>query len=204
MFYVYLLKDGLTGAVFYVGKGTGNRRSKHLSIARGNSKNRQRNPKLYNKIADLLANSIPIISDVIFESVDEEICLKYEVAKICEIGLDNLCNLTNGGEGTSGYKISDESRKKLSEAHKGIRKGCKGRKWTEAEKKKLSDRKKGCASPWKGKHIPDEVKIKMSKSHKGKSFTEEHKRNLSESLKGRTFSEEHKDNIKKSKMKCNV
>ena len=36
-----------------------------------------------------------------------------------EIGIKNLCNLTNGGEGVSGLKHSEESKKKISLFKKG-------------------------------------------------------------------------------------
>lgn len=57
-----------------------------------------------------------------------------------------------------------------------------------------------------GNHIPDNVKHKMSLSHKGKKNTEEHNKHISESKKGiaprpkgTKFSEEHKQHISEAR-----
>ena len=77
--------------------------------------------------------------------------------------------------------ISDETRKKMSEAKKGNPGFWKGKKrapFSEEHRKKLSESKKG-------KHFSDETHRKMSESKKGKHFSEEHRKKLSESLKGK-------------------
>lgn len=68
-------------------------------------------------------------------------------------------NMTNGGEGMSGCPVSEETRKKMSEANKG-------------------------KEPWnKGKTniFSEETKRKISEAQKGKHFSEETKRKLSNS-----------------------
>lgn len=78
-------------------------------------------------------------------------------------------------------KHSEETKKKISESHKGIR-------HSEETKKKLSELRKG-QIPWnKGISPSEETKQKMSNSLKGIKRgprSEEHKRKLSEALKGR-------------------
>jgi hypothetical protein len=53
-----------------------------------------------------------------------------------------LANLTNGGEGISGYKFSEESKEKIRIFHTG-KAWCKGRKHTEEEKRKIGVKSKG-------------------------------------------------------------
>lgn len=116
-----------------------------------------------------------------------------EIKQINEIGLDNLCNLTNGGEGTYGYKLSEETKKKMSIAKK--------KQWNDWKRIGfLPERENkgggGNGGYFKGKKHTSETKKKMSFIKKGRTFTEEHKRKISEALKGRKLSEEHKLNIK--------
>ena len=198
LFYVYFLKTN-EDEVIYVGKGSGDRMYKHTKIAKGKSKNRKKNPKLYNKISSVIRKGGYIKPEVIFESTIESKCLEKEVFLIKEIGLSNLCNLTEGGEGTSGYRLSEETKKKMSEANKGVKRG----EVTAETRKKLSKALKGDNNPkyWKDKKLSKETKKKMSEAKKGRKFSDEHKKKISEALKGRKLSQEHKDNMSKSKNK---
>ena len=76
-----------------------------------------------------------------------------------------------------GKKLSEEHRKKLSEAHKGMV-------VSEETKKKISESLKGENSYLYGKHLSEETKKKISESHKSVPLTEEHKRKIGESIKG--------------------
>lgn len=97
-----------------------------------------------------------------------------------------------GNKGAAGRKLSEETKRKLSEAHKGkhlseetrqkmskIHKGKKRKPFSEESKRKMSESHKGKYvgknSPSFGKHHSDEAKRKMSESHKGKHLSEEHK-----------------------------
>lgn len=117
----------------------------------------------------------------------------------------NGYNLTYGGDGCSGFKHSEETKKKISDAHKGkntgqrpdwvrrkISEGHKGQKPTyghlgkkhsEETKRLLSDINKGKPGKFKGKHHSEESKKKMSDAHKGKKLSEETKRKMSEAHK---------------------
>lgn len=161
--YVYKLKNN-NGDVFYVGKGTGNRMYKHIQIAKGNSQNKKKNPKLYNKINHIVENGGYVIPEVVFESEINQDCLEREISLIKEIGLEFLCNLTEGGEGTIGYKLSEETRQKISESKKG-----KKRIFTEEHKKNISNSIRGKKRiDLEGKKLSEETKQKMSEAKKGK------------------------------------
>jgi hypothetical protein len=147
-FYVYALIDprkGKNGQVFYIGKGKGNRSQMHIY----NSTTRHRkNPKLYNKIRKILNSGSNYKVEFLFSSNDELICLEKEMQWITFYGLSTLCNLTNGGEGTSGLSrpdliaynktrvFSQETRAKISLSNTGKTKGVKQ---SEDHKKKRSD-----------------------------------------------------------------
>lgn len=90
-----------------------------------------------------------------------------------------------------GKKMSDEARRKMSEAKKGKR-------LSEEHKRKISEANKGRPGTMKGKPSPnkgkkfgplsEEARRKISEAHKGKkmpSRSEDHKRKLSEAAKGK-------------------
>lgn len=89
------------------------------------------------------------------------------------VGIENCYNITDGGEGVCG-SISEEAKKKISEAHKG-------RTHSEETRKKLSEINKG-------KHLSEETKKKISENRKGFEghHSEETKRKISEANKGHT------------------
>ena len=101
-------------------------------------------------------------------------------------------NKTTGGEIT---EFSEETRKKMSESHKGVKLSKehilkrtlsqKGLKRSEETKKRLSKSLKGKPSIWKGKHLPEETRRKISESNKGKHLSAETRLKLSEANKGK-------------------
>lgn len=98
-------------------------------------------------------------------------------------------NIRGGG---SNGKLSEETKRKLSEANKG-------KKHSEESKRKMSEARKG-------KKKSEETKRKMSEANKGKVFSEETKRKLSVvnklKWKGKKHSEETKRKMSESnKMK---
>lgn len=78
-------------------------------------------------------------------------------------------------------KISEETRRKMSEAKKGNRYGIgnKGKRRSEEVRRKRSETYKGKNGTFYGKKHSEESKKKMSLVHKGKKLTEEHKLKIS-------------------------
>ena len=109
-------------------------------------------------------------------------------------------NLTDGGDGMSGYSCpprTEEWKEKQREAHKG-------KKLSEEHKKKISDANKGKKKP----PVTEETRKKMSESRKGekhwnyrKHLSDEHKNKIGKGNKGKHRSEEQK--IKLSKLNRN-
>lgn len=96
-------------------------------------------------------------------------------------------NMTLGGDGWLGMKHSQETKDKISKAHKG-------RKHTDEARKNMSEAHKGKV-PWnKGKECPQ-----ISKAKSGVGHTEESKKIFSECHKGMKHKKETK-NIMKTKM----
>jgi len=105
-FYVYLHRRNDNGAVFYVGKGHGKR-----SIEKSGRSNHWKN------IVSKHGYTIEIHSDCLLEWYSYEL----EIELISYYGRENLCNQTDGGDGTKGSKrnFSQEHKKKLSDSQSG-------------------------------------------------------------------------------------
>jgi group I intron endonuclease len=89
-------------------------------------------------------------------------------------------NLTLGGDGRLGYKLSEETKRKIGE-------GNKGKTYTAESLEKMSvaakKRSVGKLSPMDGKKHTDDALRKISESSKGRIFSEESRIKKSESLK---------------------
>ncbi len=164
-FYIYFHINPLTNKIFYVGKG----KHRRAWVKYGRSKYWNNIVKKYGYIIDLVE-----------ENLTEEQSLQREKFYIQKIGRENLCNLTDGGDGMSGYICSEEKRKKLSDI-KGQKHHFygkkhnentlskmseikKGKKFTEDTRKKMADKKKGENNFFYNKKRPDHSK-KMSQNN---------------------------------------
>jgi len=180
--YAYLREDGTP---YYIGKGKNNR----AFDGRHNV-------------------SIPPKDRILFlkQNLSEQDAFRHEMYMISvlgrkDLGTGILRNLTDGGDGISGVVCTDETRRKLSEAHKGKKKPPmseeqkrrlsefnKGKKLSEETKRKMSESRKG-------RVVSDETRRKISEGHKGRKrapHSEETRRKMSESHKGRKMSDEHR------------
>lgn len=109
IFYVYLWI--YENKVFWVGKGKENRFCQFTG--------RKSCTKLYNKLQSI-KNKGEILEDSItvwclHKNLIEEESFRLEKFYIAYFGKENLCNLTDGGDGFSGLKSSPETRKKIGD-----------------------------------------------------------------------------------------
>lgn len=139
-YYVYTLND-TQGIPFYVGKGTGRRMYIHeWNVQRGSLPNGG-NKHLFHKIKKVG----DIDYQIIFRSNDEQKCYDKEIELIEKYGIQNLCNLTYGGDG---LRATDEVKEKISKSVKGFRHSketiskLKNRKVSEKTKKLISEKTK--------------------------------------------------------------
>lgn len=95
-------------------------------------------------------------------------------------------NLTAGGEGTIGYKHTEDTKLKLSRMKKGI-----------PTHKQSDETRAKISFANKGRKLTEEQLKKLKESKIGLVLTEEHKEKLSKALKGRPKSDTHKLNTKK-------
>lgn len=144
-FYVYIHKKP-DGTPFYVGKGTGNR-------AHQFSKRTQWHKNIVKKYGK--SNIVVQITYCMNEAQAFEL-EKIYIKQLKAAG-DNLVNLTNGGEGTSGL--------------------VRGRQ-TESHRRKNAAAKRGNTFRRGSKHTPESIE-KMRQAHVGKTMTEEQKINYS-------------------------
>lgn len=119
------------------------------------------------------------ITDEIAEKIAKEwTCKGY---KLSEETKNKISEAHKGkptwNKGLKTGPLSEEAKKKMSEAHKGI-------KLSEEHKNKISEACKCEKNPLYGKHLSEETKKKMSEAKKGKKFSEEHKKKIGEAHKG--------------------
>jgi len=175
-FYIYI-KCKPDGTPFYVGKGCGKRYGQMVS---------GRNKKFIHIVAKYGKSNI---LTYIFLEESERDALDNEVIAIKSLrdaGYD-LANMTDGGEGTSGFHApkSDEHKRKIGDAHKG---------------KKLSKEQIAVMSANGKKQYANGCGIAKINN---KPRTEEHCRRISQSRMGNTFSLGHRHSAE-SKMKMSI
>lgn len=132
----------------------------------------------------------------IIERLDEQLLDEREIYWISFYKSNNSSfgyNLTSGGEGSRGRKLSEEHKQKLinskknkptpEETRQRISEALKGRKHSEESKRKMSESKKGKPSKLKGRPLSEETKRKISDTLRGRPLPEETKRKMSESHK---------------------
>lgn len=199
-FYVYMHSRLKSGEPFYVGKGRG---------ARAYA-DRSRSPYWKN----ITAKDGGFYANIIVGGLDEELAFLVEMEAIDRyrrLGV-KLSNLTNGGEGISGYRFpngahnkgkpcSDEIKIRISKTLK--EKGCLppvG--WNKGKLTARDIRDKMTASQlarWAeikrrgGVSVSDDTRAKQRAAKLGRALPEETKRRLSEALKANKYIRSHPD-----------
>lgn len=165
-FYTYFHTRNDTGAVFYVGKGCGNRANKTA-----------RNNQHWVNIVAKHGRTVHIAAhwSTEFDAFEHE---KFLIGCFRDMGV-KLVNRTSGGEGPSGMIHSDVTRAKMSATHTGRPRGA------------VSDETKSKLRSMNiGKVHSDETRARMSASHTGRPLSEDHRTKVSAALVGHPVSDE--------------
>jgi len=149
---------------FYIGKGCGQRIYQHMTI---NEQNIKHNPFKMNVIKKIYKNKMKPIYTKLADNLYEEAAhsLEKELIRIIGKRIEKkgpLTNLTDGGEGMSGYIFSEKQRKNMGKSKKILYSG------------------KG--NPFYGKTHTAEVKKIISNTHKGRILTKEHRNKVIKTL----------------------
>jgi group I intron endonuclease len=160
-----------TGNIFYVGKGTTRR------VRQSANRNLH-----WHRIVKKCGRFEAII---LHDGLDEQTALTVEVDEIKrlrELGF-KLANLTDGGDGISGYRHSKEAKEKMSLSQKGRPAPNKGVTPSDEARKRMSQAKLGrkltpehCAKLRikRNKPLSEDTKAKISAALTGKPLSEEH------------------------------
>lgn len=193
-YYLYAYGNPDNGEIFYIGKGSGKRHLVHLATAK-NGYPKNKNKLFINKIKKILGSGKQPLIHRFMSTNSEAESYQNENQIIKRIGLDNLYNLREGGEG--GYSNSKDVKDKISQSLKEYflhnANPMAGRKLSEETKAKMKESLR--------KHKPE-----MIERAKHRKYSTETRKKMSESAKkrkpsflGNTHSEETKMKISNSK-----
>lgn len=155
-FYVYLYECPISGNIVYVGKGIRSRDKSHWTAKT------HYNKRFFNYLQKLKSSNLEPKIYRIFENLSNaDACVK-EMELINKFGRKDidangtLYNLTLGGEGATGRKLSKESIEKIASKQRGIKRphtsipvseGTKRAMQSPEIRKKISDARKGVPCP---------------------------------------------------------
>lgn len=186
VFYVYEHWRPDLDVPFYVGKGKGKRAYKM----------RDRGSHHARVMAKLSRLGMCVEVRLVQSALSEEEAFSVEKSTIKmwrELGVD-LINKTDGGDGVSGFVMSEEARQKMSLAKKG-----KPGLVTMLGKKHSMETRAKMSAAHKGKPKSPEHAAKVGLRHRGKKVvvSAETKAKMSLARKGKKLSEKARENIKK-------
>lgn len=186
IFYVYVLFRPWDGSPFYVGKGKGDRWRDHERPSENHP-----NRHLMNVIKKAKRLNLEIPKVKIRENLTELEAFEIEKSFIAAIGRGKsgpLVNLTDGGEGSAGWKHPPEWRALMSQLMTG-KPGPKGVKRSAETREKL----RLIAS-----RRTAEVKASHGNKKRGGKLTLEHRLKLRDAKLGKRLSAAHRANIGKA------
>lgn len=157
-YYTYLHFRLTDGAPFYVGKGKASTKRAHYKVGRN---------ERWNRTVEKHGLKVEILSHW---ATDKEACEHEKLIISClrSLGHD-LVNMTDGGDGMSGFVPSEETRAKRSVAMKG-------RKFTAEHRAKI-------IAAQKGREFSDEHRAKLAAAQMGKRQSETTKQKRSSAMK---------------------
>jgi len=132
---------------------------------------------------------------IIVETDDDEELREFEIESIAFLHtkVPNGYNMTDGGDGTSGHKMTEETKCKISRKAKGrlvskevrrkMSEAQRGKVVSEETKQRMSEAAKAAVTP--------EIRAIRSRTHKGKFVSAETRKKLSESNKGKQAGEQN-------------
>lgn len=176
--YVYRHRRLDTNEIFYVGIGS---RKDRCSSKRGRN-------NIWNKIINKTNYEVEIIaSDLNVEDAKDLENFLVSLYGRIDLNTGTLSNLTDGGDFRENYTVSDETKMKISKAHKGR---IQSKEWVERR-----------TSHFRGVPLTEETKRKLSETMKGRIITDETRLKLSIAQKNRVYSEIELENIKEKMIK---
>lgn len=207
-FYVYAHKRLCSNAVFYIGKGSGERLNKRS----------HRNKHWHN----IVAKDGGFNTEIIIKDIDEEFAflIEREAIALAKLRGVNLVNVTLGGDGatglrhseewksalskrmigntyTLGYRHTDEAKAKIGASSIG-NKNSLGRKLSDEHRKKFQviwDARRGVPlsesviEKMRGRKVSDEERARMSERMTGRKISEETRQRMS----GRVWTPEQRE-----------
>jgi group I intron endonuclease len=111
------------------------------------------------------------------------------------LAIEHGYNIASRGKNTSGHKLSEETKLRMSQCKTGIKNPNYGKPLSEETKAKMSIAFSGKNNPNFGKCISDEQKTQISISNSGRKHSLETRERIKRSRTGRTMSEETKTKI---------
>ena len=187
-FYVYEHWRLDTNQCFYVGKGQG-KRAWDMSCDGGTNSRNRWHKFLIKKLHPHGLLDVRLV----FEKLKEDRAFEIERERIAHwrgLGV-KLVNLTDGGEGSSGVIVGEETRGKISAA-------VKGRKHTPEARAKMSKAAMGNKRGLGQKRTPEQIAALVEFNKNKPPASAETREKMRAAKLGRILSEEHKEKIKAS------
>lgn len=162
--YVYLHRKKTDGEIFYIGKGRGKRAWKKTQRS-----------DWWKRIEAKHGRDV----EIVLRGLTDEQAYDLERGLIEWVGLDNLCNLRDGGSG--GFAMKDSVKEHLRKINKG-----------RFVSQETREKMRIAATGFRHSEETKERLREIGRAQSKKPATEETRKKLSEALRGRRFTDEHR------------